>query len=410
MRRYSRLLITAALLLTLFVTYSSQTRVSAQTPNPSNPQAADLLKQIPADYAGLYKNLESIVQASAYDTFKMPATPWKWCHSESFMGNPWRVAFTNELKRLVEVYQKNGLVSSWELSDSNGDVAQQNSQIRAFIDKKCSLITTIAGSTTGLNEAIKASYDAGIPFITVASPVTSPYAINVGYNSYLWGLNMANYIAKQLNGKGNVLMVSGIPGQPIVALEDMGGNDGWKANPGLNIVAKVNGNWAPDVTKQVTLQTLATNPAQIDAVWTTGSESRFIAQSFEEAGRPVVLITGSISGDALGYWKANPDKYKFYGSAILPGWHAQVLFRVAVRTLMGQQPKLNTIFVKNPEVTTENLDKWYRPCMTIESTTTFPIPPEDVISEADLNNFFKKGEPIKFYDYKDTPDPCAASK
>ena len=109
----------------------------------------------------------------------MPPPPWKWCHSESYQGNPWRVALTNELKRLVDVYKAAVKVSDFELSDSNSDTSRQIAQIRAFIDKKCSIITAVAGSSTGLNEAIEAAYKAGIPVVTISSSVTSPYAINV---------------------------------------------------------------------------------------------------------------------------------------------------------------------------------------------------------------------------------------
>ena len=75
-----------------------------------------------------------------------------------------------------------------------------------------------------------------------------------------------------------------------------------------------------------------------------------VAEAFAEAGRPAPLITGSITGDALGYWKANPDKYRFEGHAVLPGWTAQTLFRVGVRILDGQKPKLNTLMIPIPPV------------------------------------------------------------
>ena len=129
-------------------------------------------------------------------------------------------------------------------------------------------------------------------------------------------------IAERLDGKGSILMVEGIAGAPIVAMERDGADAILAENPDLKVARSVNGNWTANVTKTVVLQTLATNPAPIDAVWTTGSESRVVAEAFAEAGRPAPLITGSITGDALGYWKENPDKYRFEGNAVLPGWTA----------------------------------------------------------------------------------------
>ena len=231
---------------------------------------------------------------------------------------------TNELKRLVDVYKAAGKVSDFELSDSNSDTSRQIAQIRAFIDKKCSIITAVAGSSTGLNDAIEAAYKAGIPVVTISSSVTSPYAINVDSNYARWGYDMASAIKKALDGKGNVLMVEGIAGAPIVALERAGAEKAFKGSD-IKEARSVNGNWTANVTKTAVLQALATTPQKIDAVWTTGSESRVVAEAFAEANRPQPLITGSISGDALGYWKAHPDGYRFEGQAVLPGWNSQAL-------------------------------------------------------------------------------------
>ncbi len=77
----------------------------------------NLLEGLPDNLKSLYEGQTDTLQPSAYDSFKMPSAPWKWCHSESYQGNPWRVALTNELRRLVEVYKAAGKVSDFELSE-----------------------------------------------------------------------------------------------------------------------------------------------------------------------------------------------------------------------------------------------------------------------------------------------------
>ena len=366
---------------------------------------AQSLDDLPEQLRSFYSDTIP-VGPSAYDGYEMPAKPWKWCHSESYLGNPWRVSMTNELKRLVLQAKDQGLVSSFELSDSNGDVTQQIAQIRAFIDKKCSVITTIAGSSTALNDVIEAAYKAGIPVVTTASAVTSPYALNIQHNHNVWGYKMGLAVADYLGGSGNVLEVEGIPGSPIVAQENGGADRAFAEHPEVTVLGRVSGEWTANVTKSVVLQSLATNPQPIDAVWTTGSETRVIAEAFEEAGRPVPLITGSMSGDALGYWKEHKDSFKFYGGAILPTVAAQNTYRAATRLLEGQEPIVNTIIVPVPEIKEENLDKWAAPCMTVASGSIFPVPPTDPISEEMLNLYFRKGAGTPGYDFASTPDPC----
>jgi len=368
--------------------------------------APEAFSTLSPEIQALFGGIEDTVQPSAYDGFEMPEKPWKWCHSESYQGNPWRVSVTNELKRLVDMYKEKGWVTDFEMSDSNGDVSAQISQIRSFIDKDCSIITSFAGSSTALNEAIKAAYDAGIPFVTGAGAVTSPYAINVDSNYVKFGYDLSKAIIDNLNGEGNVLRVEGIAGSPIVAQQRQGADQAFDEAEGINVVRDVNGNWSGNVTKTVVLQTLATNPQPIDAVWTSGSEARIVAEAFKQAGRPVPLITGSISGDSLGYWKENQEEFKFAGGALMPTWTAHTLFRVGVRVLEGQEPKLNLVMVPVPSVESDKLGDWYKSCMTPSSSSIFPVAPEDPLPANLMDEYFKNPEPVALFDYSQTPDPC----
>ena len=267
----------------------------------------DLLNSLPAQLKSLYTNVASPVLPSAYNDFKPKNAPWKIGYADSYQGNPWRVTVKDELFRLADIFKKAGKVESIESKVSNNDVSQQIANIRSFIDKKVDIIILNPESPTALNAVVKEAHDVGIPVITIAAPVTSPYAINVDQNYYVWGYNMADSIGKSMNGKGNVLMVEGIAGVSIVDYQRRGYEDAMKNYPGIKTIAKVNGNWTLSVTKQVVLQTLATTSEPVDAVWTTGSEARVVFEAFKEAGRPVPLVTGSITGDSLGYWKAHGD-------------------------------------------------------------------------------------------------------
>ncbi len=369
-------------------------------------RADDLTAGLPDDLKKLYVGATSALAPSAYDNFKTPAAPWKWCHSESYQGNPWRVTVTNELKRLVEGLKSAGVDATFDVSDSNSDTGQQINQIRAFIDKKCTIITSIAGSATALNDVIKAAHDAGIPFVTAAGSVTSPDAINVDSNYAAWGYDMIKAIAKETGGKADVLLVEGIAGHPIVAQERAGADRALKEEPGLKVVRTVNGNWTANVTKTAVLQALATYPGNIDAVWTTGSESRVVAEAFAQAGRKPPLITGSITGDALGYWKANGDKYRFTGHGVLPHWTAETLFRVAVRLLEGEKPKLNTLMMPIPAITQADFPAIYKSCMTPDAVSVFPIPASDPVPESMLDGYFAAPAPTKGWDYSKVPSAC----
>ena len=161
-----------------------------------------------------------------------------------------------------------------------------------------------------------------------------------------------------------MLLVEGIAGHPIVAQERAGADKALAENPKLKICATSTATGRPTSPRRWCCRRSPPIRQPIDAVWTTGSESRVVAEAFAEAGRPAPLITGSITGDALGYWKANPDKYRFEGHAVLPHWTAQTLFRVGVRMLEGQKPKLNTLMIPIPPVHRPTSPTGTKDCMT----------------------------------------------
>ena len=367
---------------------------------------SDALQALPEDVRALYTDPVDVAP-SVFSDFKAPAKPWRWCHSESYMGNPWRVTFNDELARLVDGAKEAGDVSEFIVSDSNGDATQQISQIRSFIERGCSVITTIAGSSTALNAVIEDAYKAGIPVITSAGSVTTPYAVNVMHNQNLWGYQMGKGIAEALPNGGTILQVEGISGHPLVQQENAGLEKAVAESGNLTIARKVSGEWTGTTTKSAVLQALATTPQQIDAVWSTGSEARFIAEAFQQAGRPLPLIAASISGDALGFWHENQDAFKFYGGEVSPHVAAQNAFRVALRIIEGQKPIVNTIIAPMPTITQADLPTWYKDCMKPDSAAIFPIPPQDPFPEELLNGYFTNGKATPLYDYSKVPASCA---
>jgi ribose transport system substrate-binding protein len=87
---------------------------------------------------------------------------------------------------------------------------------------------------------------------------------------------------------------------------------------------------------------------------------------------------------------------------------ANSAFRIAMRTLEGQGPTLNTLLVALPKVTMADIPNWAKDCMTPDSATVFPVAPSDPYPEDQLNAYFTNGAATPPYDYATTPDPCTA--
>ncbi len=383
---------------------STSTPSSQSKPATSSKTPTQLVSALPATLKTLYQHTTDPIQASAYSNFKPVKGPWKICFADSYEGNPWRVTVKDDLQALTKMFGNK--VSSLQVSVANNDITQQITQIEQFANSGCSVILTIPASSTGLNGAIQAAYQKGVPVVSFAGAVTSPDAINVDSNYYLWGKDMAIGIANALHGHGNVLMVEGIAGQPITQQENEGGLAGFAQFPGIKVVSQVNGNWTPSVTQSVVLNVLTTNSTPINGVWSTGSESEEIASDFAQVHRPLPVVSASISGDALGYWHAHQSTFKFFGGAVLPDWTAQTAFRIAVRLLEGQHPKLDTLLVPIPTVTQASLAKWYAPCMTPSSASVFPASQTDPLPASLMNGYFSNGQALPEYSFTSMPQAC----
>lgn len=367
-------------------------------------EAQSIIDGLPEALSSQYTGAASGVELSSYADFEKVEGPWKICYSDSYQGNAWRVAVSTELERLADQYKTAGLVSEFQVAVSENDVARQNQQIRQFVEQDCSVIITAAGSSTGLNQAIEAAAAAGVPVVTIAGAVTSPAAINVDSNYSVLGTDLAEAVSA---ASDNVLMVKGIEGNPVAVQQNEAAKATWAAD-GTKIVGEVNGDWTPSITKEAVLNAITTNPADIGAVWSTGSETAVIAQAFKDSGRAAPLITGSITGDALGFWKEDPS-FKFDGVALVPSWTAQTGFNIALRILDGQGPTLSTLMVPVPRVTVDDFDGMWRSCMTPDAASVFPVVPNDPLPAELMNAYFATGSAVGPFDYSQTPDPCAKS-
>lgn len=375
---------------------------STAAPAERSSEVTEVIDALPDVLKSQYEGATSSVEKSPYADFAKVEGPWKLCYADSFQGNAWRVAVKTELERLSDQAAEAGLVSDFKVAVAENDVARQSQQIRQFVDQDCSAIITIAASSTGVNEAISYAAGKGVPVITIAGSVTTPDAINVDSNYAVLGADLAKATA----GNGPVLMVKGVEGSPIAVQQNDAAHAVWDEAK-TDVALEVNGDWTPSVTKEAILSAITTNPAEIGSVWSTGSEAAIIAQTFAEAGREAPLITGSISGDALGYWHEHPDTFRFEGVGLLPSWTAQTGFNVAMRVLEGNGPTLSTLMVPVPSIGQDDLDGMYESCMTSSSTSVFPVAAEDPLPGELMDAYFTTPGAVGPFDYADTPGACA---
>jgi inositol transport system substrate-binding protein len=187
--------------------------------------------------------------------------------------------------------------------DSKEDVATQLGQVENFVAQKVDAIIIIPANTDAADPMTKAAQDAGIPLVYVNRiPSNLPEGVSyVGSESIQAGIMQAEWIAKKLNGKGNVVIMNGDLAQEAAQKRTEGEKQVFAKYPDIHIIKEDTANWSRDQGLSLMENWLSTGD-QIDAVASNNDEMAIGALSaIEAAGKLGKIIVGGVdaSPDAL---------------------------------------------------------------------------------------------------------------
>src|SRR5512134_2562854 len=168
---------------------------------------------------------------------------------------------------------------------------KQIADVEDLIQKKVDVIiinATHDGAAAVLNKAA----EAGIPVVTLQRGVPgAKVTSHIGTDNVVIGREGAEWVAKALGGKGNVVGMEGIPGAASSEDRKKGSAEVWPKYPGIKIVAQQSGKYDRAVALSVMENILQAQP-QIDAV--------FCFNDVMAAKRTGIKITGmDANKDAL---------------------------------------------------------------------------------------------------------------
>ncbi|MGN7802389.1 ABC transporter substrate-binding protein [Ensifer sp. 22521] len=307
---------------------------------------ADGVDQLPGSEQAIYAVVDPQIPlgASVYKDFKpKKGPPWRIGYASSYAGNTWRAAALDAIMSdLLPRSKEAGLISEVVVTQSDLKDAVQIQQMRQMVDDGVDAIIICCSNVTALNQTIDYAYKAGVPVFSFSGYVTSPYAINGAANHAQGGREMAAWLAEKIGKKGNVLLVSGIPGFASSDSFDKAAKEALATYPDINIVGEVAGKWTDQVAQVEVQKFLATNPTQIDGILTQGAQENGVLNAMLQSGRPMVPITLGGEASAACYWRKNPDWVDASFHIWPPRREMQQMWEIMLRTLQGQGPKVQS--------------------------------------------------------------------
>lgn len=204
----------------------------------------------------------------------------------------WRNKLNEEMRMGTYAYENTEL----NIVSANDDSQRQIEQINQFVDQKVDLLIISPNQLSTISPAIERAYEADIPVILFDRKTDSPhYTAFIGADNYEMGRALGNYIATQLDGKGNIIEIEGLKGSSPAIERHNGFLHAISQYPRLNIVASLEGDWTEESGKRA-METF------IDAQ-KTGQQA-----GHHEAERKIDFVFGQNDRMAIGARKALIDK------------------------------------------------------------------------------------------------------
>ncbi|HTO32095.1 MAG TPA: substrate-binding domain-containing protein [Pararhizobium sp.] len=227
--------------------------------------------------------------------------------------------------------------------------------------RKLDALVILPYSSEELTTPVKAVKDAGT-FVTVVDRGLSDASIQDLYlagDNIAVGRNTAKYMIEKLGGKGNLVVLRGIP--TVIDDERIKGFNDAIQGTELKVLDIQYANWNSDEAFKLMQDYLAKYP-QIDAVWANDDDMLLgVLEAVKESGRKDIklalggngmkdIIKKVIDGDAM-----TPVETPYPPAMI------KTAIYLTVANLIGQAPVRGTVKLDAPLITQENAQEYYFP-------------------------------------------------
>jgi ribose transport system substrate-binding protein len=255
------------------------------------------------------------------------------CFSNASVANAWRVAMVQNFEYGIDEAKAAGLVDNYLYADANDDPAKQTMEM-------------------------------GVPVITLDRDVQSP-ANRVSYtdgDSCAMGRMQAEWLANELGGKGNILLLSGMAGASPAEERLRCAREVFAGYPDIKELAQAYTDWSP-TGGQKQMEAWITQFGEVDGIWSDSAlQGVGVVEALLAAGMTVPPITGE--DWALFLHQAVDNDFPF-AAVSFPNRMGYVAVQDALALLKGEPIPFHHQ-VQPLVITAENMSEYYNTSMSDE--------------------------------------------
>lgn len=287
--------------------------------------------------------------------------------SMSFIGNDWQAEAANMVKAMAAHSSLADKVDL-QVQVAGPNAQRQIQQINAMVQQGADAIVIFPISPTALNQVVKNACDKGVIVFAYDAEITEECAYNTHIDQEEAGRVTAEWLAEKLGGKGNIVVMTGVPGTSVDTQRTAAAKEVFSKYPDIKIVGEAVGMWSQAVARTELSKILATqNWDQIDGLWMqvgcyTANAMQLEAGKKEEellpcageganGGRIQMLPVGTeVEGSSSPYAPLGAPRISYAS----PPYSGGLALKLAVQLLEGKEvPKLTILPL--PIVTNETI-------------------------------------------------------
>ncbi len=199
--------------------------------------------------------------------------PIKIGFSQTGFNHPWRVEMIKSAQAEVARHSNVSLV----VTDGNVDIQKQNRDVEDLLAQGVDAVVMSPVESAGLVPAGEKVIAAGKPLILLDRDIPSTKTLFIGQSNITMAKAVADVMIKKLNGKGQILEITGLIGSSPAIDRQKGMMEALKSAPDIAVLATGDGQWIRDPAVKLMDDWLVTFP-KIDAVFSHAEESSWGAQ------------------------------------------------------------------------------------------------------------------------------------
>jgi len=182
--------------------------------------------------------------------------------AQDTMNNDFRIAQVYEVRDALSEYPDIDFV----FSDARGQTSLMIRQIEQFIARKVDLLVIGTNDENAVVPVVSKAYKSGIPVIILDRGISgSDYTTFINSDNIKIGAIGAEYIAKELKGKGTVLLFEGLQKADVTQLRSKGFLDEIAKSPGIKVIKRTGNYLRKDAIAE--MEKLLSEGIRVDAIF-----------------------------------------------------------------------------------------------------------------------------------------------